>query len=168
MNFRCVVVQRAVIVFLLVCIGFGQAFAGSLSGDVVAVADGDTITILDASKKQHRVRLAGVDAPEKSQAFGNRSRQSLTQLVFRRSVTVDYEKTDRYGRIVGIVIVGDVDTNLEQIKRGMAWHYKAYEREQRATDRIEYADAEADARVDGRGLWADAEAIAPWDFRRSR
>jgi endonuclease YncB( thermonuclease family) len=162
------VVQRAVISFLLVCIGFGQAFAGSLSGDVVSVADGDTITVLDASKKQHRVRLAGIDAPEKSQAFGNRSRQSLAQLVFRRSVTVDYEKSDRYGRIVGVVFVGDVDTNLEQIKRGMAWHYKVFEREQSATDRIAYADAEADARSDGRGLWADADPVTPWDFRRSR
>ena len=138
------------------------------TSEVVGVADGDTITVLDTSKRQHRIRLAGIDAPEKRQAFGNRSNQSLSQMVFRRIVRVDYDKTDRYGRIVGKVMLGELDTNLEQIRRGMAWHYKDYEREQSAPDRRLYSDAELEARKARRGLWVDREPVPPWDFRRRR
>lgn len=88
---------------------------------VVHVADGDTITVLDAGKVQHKVRLAGVDAPEKAQPFGQRSRESLEDLVAGRTVIVETHKKDRYGRYVGKVILNSRDVNLEQIRRGMAW-----------------------------------------------
>jgi hypothetical protein len=109
--------------------------ATTIVGRVVSVADGDTITVLDTAKTQHKIRLAGIDAPEKSQPFGNRSKLSLSDLVFSKSVLVDTDKVDKYKRNVGKVLVDGVDANLEQIKRGMAWHYKAYEREQSALDR---------------------------------
>ncbi|HSI49160.1 MAG TPA: thermonuclease family protein [Ideonella sp.] len=146
---------------------FGVAAAKSLSGEVVGLADGDTLTVLDDAKSQHKVRLAGIDAPEKKQTYGSRSRQSLSAMVFRKHVVVDWKKTDRYGRIVGKVLVGEVDAGLEQVARGMAWHYKAYVREQSAEDRTSYAAAEEQARSERRGLWREPQPTAPWEFRRS-
>ena len=95
--------------------------AATIEGRVVA--DGDTITVLDDNKVQHKIRLAGIDAPEKKQPFGQRSKQSLSDLVFDKAVTVETNKRDKYRREVGKVLVGGVDANLEQVKRGMAWHY---------------------------------------------
>lgn len=110
-----------------------------ITGKVVSVADGDTITVLDADKTQHKIRLNGIDAPEKAQPFGQLSKQSLSDLVFGKTVQIDANKVDRYGREVGKVLVDGVDTNLEQVRRGLAWHYKAYQREQQPEDRLTYA-----------------------------
>jgi endonuclease YncB( thermonuclease family) len=139
-----------------------------LEGKVVGVADGDTITILGAGNRQTRVRLQGIDAPESRQAFGQASKRNLSDLIFDRQVTVEYEKTDRYGRTLGKVLAGGRDVNLEQIKAGLAWHYKYYQDEQSPEDRRLYADAEAEARAASRGLWADRNPIPPWDFRRGK
>lgn len=136
-----------------------------MEGIVVAIADGDTITLLDATKTQHKVRLAGIDAPEKKQAFDNVSWQWLGGLVFQRTVTVEYTKSDRYGRLIGKVSVADRDANLAQVTAGMAWHYKKYAKEQRLADRVSYAEAEHDARTAHHGLWQDAPSIPHWDFR---
>lgn len=137
-----------------------------ISGRVVRVADGDTITILDAQMRQHKIRLAGIDAPEKAQAFGRRSQESLAELVANRSVIVETQKRDRYGRFVGKVLVEGRDINVEQIRRGLAWFYRQYERELSAQDRQSYARAEDEARSFRAGLWADKQPIPPWDFRR--
>lgn len=144
------------------------AFAGQIDGLVVGVSDGDTISVLDAAKVQHKIRLAGIDAPEKKQAFGNRSKESLSELVFDKAVTIETNKKDRYGREVGKVLVNGMDANLAQVQRGMAWHYKAYEREQPAIDRKVYADAENEAKAARRGLWSDAYPVPPWDFRHNK
>ena len=104
--------------------------AATITGMVVSVADGDTITVLDTSQTQHKIRLGGIDAPEKAQPYGKQSKQSLSDMVFGKTVTVDTGKTDRYGREVGKVLVDGMDANLEQLKKGLAWHYKAYQREQ--------------------------------------
>ena len=140
--------------------------AGTIEGRVVAIADGDTITVLDADKVQHRIRLGGIDAPEKRQAFGARSKQSLSDIVFNRAVTVETGKTDRYGRAIGKVLVDGIDANLQQVSRGFAWHFKAYEREQSANDRQLYDFAQGEAKGARRGLWQDAEPVAPWDWRK--
>jgi len=152
----------------------GLAFALSspawadFTGNVVGVADGDTITVLDLDKVQHKIRLTGIDAPEKKQPFGNRSKQSLSDMVFNKTVTVETDKRDRYGRELGKVLAGGKDVNLEQVRAGMAWHYKAYERTQTAADRQAYAVAEGEARASKRGLWADAEPVPPWAWRRQQ
>lgn len=113
-----------------------HACAEELAGRVVGVADGDTITMLDQERHEHKIRLAGIDAPEKHQAFGQRSKQALSDAVFNRMVTVDWSKRDKYGRLVGkIFLPGGVDANLRQIELGLAWHYRAYEREQLLADR---------------------------------
>ena len=90
-------------------------------GRVVKVSDGDTITVLDSSKTQHKIRLQGIDAPEKSQAFGNASRKFLAGLVANHEVRVAWSKRDRYQRILGTVFVDGKDANLEMLKAGMAW-----------------------------------------------
>jgi endonuclease YncB( thermonuclease family) len=143
-------------------------FALTLVGEVVAVADGDTVTVLDSGKRQHRVRLAGIDAPEKRQAFGNSSRQALASMVFRQRVVVESQKVDRYGRLIGKVFLGNVDVNLALLNLGLAWHYKDYQSEQSAEDRLSYSKAESVARRGEVGLWQDKNPTPPWDFRRQR
>ena len=142
------------------------AGAQTLTGHVVRIADGDTVTVLDANNTQHRIRLQGIDAPESHQAFGTQSKKSLSGMIFDKDVTVIYQKTDRYGRIVGKILLDGTDINLEQIKTGMAWHYKDYEDEQTREDRDLYARAEDEARNARRGLWVDANPIEPSEYRR--
>ena len=140
----------------------------TIEGRVVRVADGDTITVLDAANMQYRIRLKGIDAPESHQDFGARSKQSLSSLIFGKEVTVLYDKTDQYGRVVGKVLLDGRDINLEQVRVGMAWHYKEYDREQTAEDRDLYARAEDEARAARRGLWIDTNPVAPSDFRKDQ
>lgn len=159
--------QIALVVALVVGVS-SIALADTLIGKVVGVADGDTITVLDNQQTQHKVRLMGIDCPEKTQPFGQNAKQSLSDLVFGRPVSVDWQKQDRYGRVVGKVLVGGQDANLEQIRRGWSWHYKKYEGEQEPEDRNIYAATEVDARMARRGLWADRDPIPPWDWRKSK
>lgn len=144
------------------------SIADTLHGRVVGVADGDTVTVLDATDIQWKIRLSGIDAPEKKQAFGNKSKEALSALVFNKQVAVEFNKRDKYGRTVGKIMVDGIDANLEQIKAGMAWHYKQYEREQPEADRITYAHAEEQAQATRRGLWADPDPIPPWDWRKQQ
>lgn len=140
--------------------------ADVLTGKVIAVADGDTVTVIDADQNKHKIRLAGIDAPESRQPYGQRSRQSLSDLVSGQWVQVVYDKADRYGRLVGKVQVAGRDANLEQLRRGLAWHYKKYEAEQGEQDRHAYAAAEQQAQSARLGLWRDPGPQAPWDYRQ--
>ncbi len=97
------------------------AFADSLTGKVVKVVDGDTLYVLDANYQQHKIRLAGIDALERKQAYGLASRKHLASIVTGKQVTIEYQKRDRYGRIVGKVWVNGVDACLKQVKAGFAW-----------------------------------------------
>lgn len=142
--------------------------ADTLQGRVVGIADGDTVTVLDASNTQVKIRLMGIDAPEKKQAFGRKSKESLSALVFNKQVTVEFSKKDKYGRTVGKIVVDGVDANLEQVKAGMAWHYKKYQNEQSEDDRSNYAIAEEQARVEKRGLWVDTDPTPPWVWRKEK
>ncbi|HEY1399391.1 thermonuclease family protein [Roseateles sp.] len=160
--------RHACLIAVLLCGLLGTASAATLRGEVVGLADGDTLTVLDNEHHQHRVRLVGIDAPEKRQAFGERSRQHLSELVFRQEVVVDWKKRDRYGRILGVVRVRSVDVGQAQLRAGLAWHYKAYAREQAAGQRTLYSAEEVDARRARRGLWSEAAPTPPWEFRRSK
>lgn len=163
--------------FALLCFLALAAHAETLSGRVVDITDGDTITVLDSNHRQYKIRLAGIDAPEKAlsekapetaQAFGERSKEHLSSLVFDKTVTVEWNKQDRYGRTVGKVLMHGVDANLAQVKGGMAWWYRAYAKEQSAADRRLYEQAEQQARAQRLGLWADKNPVPPWDFRHAR
>ena len=124
--------------------------------------------MLDALHAQHRIRLAGIDAPEKAQPYGDASKRHLAEMVFGASVTVDYEKRDRYGRIVGKIRNGGRDASLEQLRAGFAWHYKQYEREQSRADRTAYAEVETAAQLARAGLWRDPAPVPPWSWRLER
>jgi endonuclease YncB( thermonuclease family) len=132
------------------------------------VSDGDTITVLDDNHTQHKIRLAGIDAPESKQAFGQRSKESLVKQVVGQDVMIDWSKIDKYQRKVGKVMLDGQDINLAQVRRGFAWHYKAYQGEQSAGDRVAYAEAEDAARGAHRGLWKDELPVPPWDFRHNK
>ena len=154
---------KSIAAMMLVACSIAQG--GTISGRVVGVSDGDTITVLDTSKVQHKIRLAGIDAPEKAQPFGQVSKEHLSGLVFGKQVTVETDKTDKYGRNVGKVLVNGTDANLAQIKAGFAWHYKEYVKEQSTADRESYARAETTARSSTLGLWRDAKPMPPWEWR---
>ena len=155
---------------LLTLFGFalliGSAWADQLTGRVVGIADGDTLTVLTAQRQQHRVRLTGIDAPEKRQAFGQVSKRHLSDLAYDKTVSVVFHKRDRYKRILGKVLKNGVDVRLNQIQSGLVWHYKRCEREQLADDRVAYGRAEEKARAERRGLWRDRNPVPPWAFRR--
>jgi len=155
----------AVAVAVLALTAYG-ATAAEFDGTIVGVADGDTVTLLDASRTQHRIRLDGIDAPERTQPYGQRARQSLAELAHGRTAHADCPKVDRYGRAVCRVIVDGVDIGFEQIRRGFAWHYVKYAHEQRTSDRASYARAEREARSTQTGLWSFSDPTAPWDYRR--
>ena len=152
-------------VFLLIGLNL-LTHAEVLVGRVVGVSDGDTITVLDKDKAEHKVRMMGIDAPEKSQAFGAASKQALSNYIYQKEVTVDYKKIDKYKRIVGKVILDKQDVCLAMISDGMAWHYKDYEKEQSKADRDLYSQAELKAREAKIGLWQDNKPIEPSAFRR--
>lgn len=141
--------------------------AENLTGRVVGIADGDTLTLLDATKTQHKIRLAGIDSPEKSQPFGQVCKKSLSDLAYDRVATIESSKLDRYSRVIGKVLIDDRDVNLEQIRRGCGWHYKKYQNEQSLDDRLSYNSAEEAARASKVGLWTDKDPVPPWDWRRA-
>ena len=173
-------------VFRLFALGFlfllaSPASADTLEGRVVRIADGDTVTVVDRDQVQHRVRLAGIDAPEKGQPFGERAKQNLARLTFGKPVEIRWHKRDRYGRLVGQVWVVSpdarcqgagcpktLDAGLAQITVGLAWHYKQYAGEQSEEDRERYAFAEVEARARRAGLWREGDPVAPWEWRRMR
>ena len=139
-----------------------------LYGRVIGVSDGDTLTVLDSSNVQYKVRLSGIDAPEKRQPFGNVSKKSLSDLAFDGQANVYWHKKDRYQRLIGKVYVSGIDVNLEQIKRGMAWYYLKYKKELSDQDQYSYEISESFARDNQIGLWADENPIPPWDFRSKK
>lgn len=156
--------KKLILVFILFLSNF--AYAKTLEGLVVGVADGDTITLLDHQKNTYKIRLQGIDAPEKKQAFGEKSKQSLHDLVHGKQVRIEYEKEDKYGRTVGKVTLGDLDVCLQQLVLGMAWHYKKYQNEQSASDRTVYSDTELKSKSLKLGLWSDETPVPPWEFRK--
>jgi endonuclease YncB( thermonuclease family) len=128
---------------------------------VVGVHDGDTITGLDDSKTQYKIRLDAIDAPELGQPFGQASKKALSEKVFGKDVVVIAKTKDRYGRTVGHVMIDGRDVNLEMLEEGMAWHYKKYDHNKRL------AETEDHARAAKKGLWHDATPIAPWEWRKT-
>ena len=156
-----------------------SAIAGTLSGRVVAISNGDAITVLDARKKEHKVRIAGINAPQKAQPYGDRSRKHLSELVYDKAVDVEWRKYDRYGRIVGKIMMAapnscpasrrdcprTLDVGLAQIGAGLAWHFAPNGEEQTPQARAVYSFSEQVARGKRVGLWADTAPIPPWQWR---
>lgn len=138
------------------------AFSASISGKVVSISDGDTLTILDDSNTQTRVRLAAIDAPEKAQAFGQRGKQELSDICFGKQATIEVVDIDRYGRSVGEVECGGVKANEAMIRAGLAWVYRKY------ANGYDYLyPIENEAKSSRRGLWTDPNPIPPWEWRKA-
>lgn len=156
-------------VFLSTCFVQPEAVSDKSLVEVVGINDGDTITVVfKHDGQQRKIRLATIDAPEYNQPFGRKSRQNLSDLAFRKNAIIISKDEDRYKRIVGEVIVGDVNLNVEQIKQGFAWHYKHHQKQQTPAERIIYSQAEDFARKNKNGLWRDENPIPPWDFRNNK
>lgn len=144
------------------------ATGASYQGQVVAVADGDTITVLEHGRK-HKIRFAFVDAPESSQRGGQDAKGHLQQRVQGQTVSVEVQERDRYGREVARVRLQGQDLNYEQVALGWAWHYKQYaQKGQSSADFRAYAQAEAQARTARLGLWQQADPTPPWSYRAAR
>ncbi len=133
--------------------------APAFADQVIGVADGDTLTVLHDGKSL-KIRLGNIDAPEKKQAFGERSKQSLSDMCYRKDATYSVQSIDRYGRTVAVVKCGDVEVNRAQIERGFAWVYERYNKD---LSLLALQDETKEKRM---GLWADASPTPPWDFRR--
>jgi len=129
---------------------------------VIAISDGDTLTVLTPENQQIRVRLAEIDAPERRQPFGTRSRQSLAEICYRKEATLTSTRTDRFGRTVARVHCNGMDANAEQVRRGMAWVYDGF-----ATD-MKLFVLQAEAREEKRGLWVEPNPVKPWEWRRQQ
>ena len=150
---------------------------GDVTGIVVSVTDGDTIKVLDRNRVQHKVRLTGIDAPERGQPFGQASKKYLASMVSGREVFIESSKNDRYGRVLGKVWVQPadcsscgktLDINHAQLLAGMAWWYRYYAKQQSPEDRGRYESAEDEAKARGWGLWSAASPINPYDWRKGR
>lgn len=152
--------MRLLALFLAVLATTPLQAADALYGRVVAIQDGDTLTLLTADRVEVRVRLAEIDCPERRQDWGARARQALADKVFRKSVEVSVVDVDRYGRIVGRIYLDGRDINRELVSEGHAWVHRQY-----MSDRS-LLDEEAAARGAGRGLWGQGEPMPPWDYRR--
>jgi endonuclease YncB( thermonuclease family) len=168
-NVNPIPVMNTLISIVVVAVSlYSPAFADEVRGRVVAIADGDTLTILDANKDQHRILLAGIDAPEKNQPFGNQSKDNLSRLVHSKAVVADCYKIDRYQRRICRVHLDGVDIPLAQVTSGLAWWYRTYSSEQTPVERADYERAEASAVAAHGGLWGETNPIPPWEWRKSK
>jgi endonuclease YncB( thermonuclease family) len=151
-------------IFLTIFVIFPLLLSAQImKGKAVKIADGDTFTLLVNDHEQVRIRIDGIDAPEKGQAFGNRAKEYLSGMIWGEMLTVCVTKTDRYGRSIGKVSTPSIeDVGLEMIKAGYAWQYRDYNKEQ------SYEEAEILARKNRNGLWLDKNPIRPQDFRKAR
>ncbi|WP_047393137.1 MULTISPECIES: thermonuclease family protein [Chitinibacter] len=147
----------------------GQLQAGMrISGEVVGVADGDTVTVLDSERQQYKLRLAYIDAPEKAMPYGQKSKQHLSDLIYRKTVSVQIDDVDRYGRGVARIEYQGQDINQQQVAAGLAWHYTRYAKTQARSAYQAYQDAEQQARAQRSGLWQDSNPTPPWDWRKAK
>ncbi len=143
--------------FLLTAI---TAQTATITGTVLHISDGDTLKIHTGSNKKMKIRLAGIDTPEKDQPFGREAKQALSLLTLQKQVMIDVQTIDRYGRTVGLVYVQGLNVNAELIRQGMAWVYRRYTNDEKL-----YA-LEAKAKKEKRGLWSSDNFIEPWLWRR--
>lgn len=149
--------------FLFVLLANTYLLSAQTAGKVVKVADGDTFTLMDSYGKTHRIRLYGIDCPELNQPFGKDAKRFTSNLVLQKMVSIEKISNDRNGRIVAkVTINGNQSLNQLLLQNGMAWHFLKYDKSKT------YADLERQARVAKLGVWASANPIAPWDWRRRK
>lgn len=155
--------MKRVIFLLVVVLLVGELFAKEkeIIGRVVSVSDGDTIRVLQ-NKKEYKIRFFGIDAPEKDQAFGQKSKQRLSDLVFGKEVKVIWKEKDQYRRYLGIVYLGSLNINQEMVRGGYAWVYRRY------NDDSTMIELETKAKETKQGLWHHENPTPPWKFRKNQ
>jgi micrococcal nuclease len=141
---------------------FSPAGPREFSAKVIRIVDGDTFEVLDSDNRVSKIRMNGIDAPEKKQAYGTRSREAISALCFGKQIRVRVYSKDRNGRLIADTYLDNRSLSLIMVSEGMAWHFKKYSSD------TELAQAELRARAARRGLWADPAPQAPWDYRRMR
>ena len=147
---------------LLLCTVIAS-YAFAFDGIVTRVSDGDTVQVRDTSGAIHKIRLYGIDAPEKKQNFGSQATRALSELVLHKPVFIEVNDMDRYGRAVALVYAGHTLTNETLVEKGLAWVYPTYCKISMCSD---WKDKEALARAAKKGLWQDNSAVPPWEFRK--
>lgn len=158
--FATLTAMRSAFLSCLAAVAFA-AEPHTFIGKAVSVSDGDTLHVLDDAKREHTIRLAGIDAPERKQDFGTVARDRLAELTKGKAVAVLAGKPDKYGRTLARIEVEGQDVGHRLVAEGLAWHYVRF------SDDATLADAEAEARAARRGLWADKAPVPPWDWRAS-
>lgn len=153
--------MRKISLAFVLALAFGAAHAQAQQYRVIGVSDGDTIRVLSGDRQQIKCRMYGIDAPESSQDYGQRSKTALSDAIYQKMVSVEILDQDQYGRSVCRIFLNGVDVNKVQLQRGMAWHYKRYSQD------AAYSQAESTARQQRLGLWSDSNPTPPWSFRRS-
>lgn len=153
--------MKRLVTRLVMTAALGTLVLPVIGAPVIGVADGDTLTVL-VDGKPLRIRLGNIDAPEKKQAFGDRSKLSLSELCYRRDAAYSILGVDRYGRTIATVLCDGVDVNHAQVERGMAWVYTQYNKDR------ELPGIEAKAKAAKRGLWVDRDPVQPWKFRHTQ
>jgi endonuclease YncB( thermonuclease family) len=148
---------------LLVLISCNLSNTTNENGSVVAISDGDTFTLLGPGNRQVKVRLYGIDCPEKAQPFGTAARQKLSDLVFSQPVRLDTRDVDRYGRTIAVVYnQKGLNVNEEMLRTGFAWHYKQYDKNP------EWDKLERQAQRKRLGLWSQPNPTPPWRWRKEK
>lgn len=152
--------KRILTVLLTLLLGVVVASAQKFSVRVVGISDGDTFTVINQDKLQLKIRIYGIDAPEKGQDFGSKAKQAISDLIMGKDIQIDVQSRDSWGRLISYVYTSDGrDVSLLMLQEGMAWHFVKYD------DTEEYVQAEKRARAKKKGLWSQSNPTAPWDYR---
>ena len=153
--------MKNILFIALLLLSASNSFAQE-SFRVVGIHDGDSITVLSVEKKQIKIRLEGIDAPELKQAFVSRAKEHLSSLIMGKDVTLIVKGEDLYKRSLSKLFLGAQDVNLTMISDGFAWHYSKYSKDKK------FAEAEAQAKLKKKGLWIDKDPVPPWDYRSNQ
>jgi endonuclease YncB( thermonuclease family) len=169
---RIIFFTYAVVITFTLNINFVRA---DFTAKVLRVVDGDTVHVEDEAGKKFKVRLTGIDAPEKNQSYGLASTYHLRELLLNKVVFLKSKprkgmpySVDRYKRVLAKIILDGRDVNLSQVLSGYAWHFKRYQKQQTLKDRELYSQAEIDAKKNELGLWGEKKPIAPWKWRKMK
>ncbi len=157
--------MKPLILTILFCLLASYANSQILTGKVISIADGDTITILDSNYRQTKIRLYGIDTPEKRQAYGKAAKKFTSELAYKQHAKVKVYDIDKYGRSVGVVFVGNTNVNNEIIKAGYGWQYRKY---CKASFCDQWLQLEREARNAKMGLWRDKIPVPPWEWRKGK
>lgn len=152
--------KKSILLILLLTITFAIE-SKTLKGKIVKVSDGDTVILLDSDNTQHKIRLDGIDAPEKGQAYGNKATDYLANLIAGKKVKVEYQKIDQYRRILGTIYYDEMNINNEMVRAGYAWRYY-YNKNKHLLE------LQNEAKGAKRGLWKDKSAIDPYQYRKNK